>query len=62
MRRIVAKGKLPGVAKQSLFADSLGHPQKPLRDMASYMYGLTFCSYNELMKSRWFGALYGIDP
>jgi len=48
IRRMVAKGKLPGIAKQSsLSVDSLGHPQKPLRDMASYM---------------WFGALYGINP
>jgi hypothetical protein len=39
MRRMITKGQLPGVAKQSnLFADSLGHPQQPLRDMASYMY------------------------
>jgi hypothetical protein len=37
MREMVVKGQLPGVAKQSaLFADNLGHPQKPLKDMASY--------------------------
>jgi hypothetical protein len=34
---VIVKGELPGVAKQSsLFVDNLGHPQKPLRDMASY--------------------------
>jgi hypothetical protein len=39
MRRMILKNQLPGVAKQSsLFMDNLGHPQKPLRDMASYMY------------------------
>jgi hypothetical protein len=45
---VVVKGSLPGVAKQSnLFKDSLGHPQKPLQDAASYM---------------WFAALYNINP
>jgi hypothetical protein len=39
LRELVAKGQLPGVTKQQggLFMDSLGHPQKPLRDLASYM-------------------------
>jgi hypothetical protein len=65
MRRMVLKNQLPGVAKQSsLFMDSLGHPQKPLRDMASYMYDLdvqaSWCA--ALTNYRWFGALYGINP
>jgi hypothetical protein len=48
LRELVVKGSLPGVAKQSnLFKDSLGHPQKPLQDAASYM---------------WFAALYNINP
>jgi len=48
LRELIIDGKLPGVKKQSaLFVDNLGHPQKPLRDMASYM---------------WFGALYNVDP
>ncbi|KAF2399229.1 hypothetical protein EJ06DRAFT_557702 [Trichodelitschia bisporula] len=48
MREMVVKGQLPGVPKQSsLFMDKLGHAQKPLRDMASYM---------------WFAALYNINP
>jgi hypothetical protein len=35
---LVVKGGLPGVAKQSnLFMDNLGHPQKSMRDLASYM-------------------------
>jgi hypothetical protein len=38
LRELVVKGGLPGVTKQSsLFVDSLGHPQKPMRDLASYM-------------------------
>jgi hypothetical protein len=38
LRQLVVKGGLPGVAKQSnLFMDNLGHPQKSMRDLASYM-------------------------
>jgi hypothetical protein len=48
LRELIVEGKLPGVSKQSaLFKDNLGHAQKPLADMASYM---------------WFGALYNINP
>jgi len=48
LREMTVKGELPGVAKQTnLFRDSLGHPQKPVADMASYM---------------WFAAMYGINP
>jgi hypothetical protein len=39
LRQMTVNGKIPNVAKQTdLFQDSLGHPKKPLRDMASYMY------------------------
>ena len=38
LRQMTVKGQVPGVAKQTdLFQDGLGHPKKPLRDMASYM-------------------------
>jgi len=48
LRELILNGSLPGVSKQSgLFRDSLGHPTKPLQDMASYM---------------WFAALYNINP
>jgi hypothetical protein len=39
LRQMVIGGKIPNVSKQTdLFQDGLGHPKKPLRDMASYMY------------------------
>ncbi|KAF2431886.1 hypothetical protein EJ08DRAFT_712275 [Tothia fuscella] len=48
LREMVVKGQVPGVPKQSsLFKDNLGHAQKPLADMASYM---------------WLAALYGVNP
>jgi hypothetical protein len=41
LRQMVVNGKIPNVAKQTdLFQDALGHPKKPLKDMASYMYDL----------------------
>lgn len=54
--------------QSSLFRDSLGHPTKPLMDMASYS---TFsaavreCSCQGSANTLivvWFGALYGISP
>ena len=48
LRREVLLGRIPGLTKQTeLFADTLGHPKKPLVDFVSYV---------------WFAAMYRKSP